>query len=117
MMKTLYCQRSPIKEAIDKSFSEMSVDEQVEIEEAMRRWRVDDTEDNHVYEYVGTRYEILVCRIPFSRRKLVAVHDKNRDRVEAVNLEAGAIKALVQPAHLLIGPLAGVVQRNHGWTG
>lgn len=120
MLKTSYCQQAPIGDAILRSFSAMSLDEQIEIEEIMQRWRDLGIENGHIYEWIGSRFEVLVRRVPFSRRRLVAVHDKNRGHVVAVNLETGALRDVVAPAYLLIGwdrEAGSRKRRNTGWTG
>ncbi len=117
MIITSYCHEPPIKEAIDDAFAAMSDDEKLEIEWAMEQWRDTGVEDSHIYQSVGTRYEILVRRVPHTQRKIVAVYDKNRSWIEAVNLEDGEVKALVRPAHLWLGPHGGPVSRNRRWTG
>ncbi len=114
---TLFCESQPIKEAIEQSFAAMRPDEQLEVLWAMQEWKVHGVENNHIYQYVGSRYEVLVRRVKGSRRRIVAVHDKNRNRIEAVNLEAGDVRSLIRPAHLKIGPHGGPTARNQGWTG
>ncbi len=117
MTITSYCQRPPIKQAVERSFADMSSDEQLAIMWAMKEWEDHGVENSHIYQFVGNRYEVLVRRVEGPRHKIVAVHDKNRDWVEVVNLEAGDVRSLIRPAHLRIGPQGGPVTRNQGWTG
>ena len=117
MTKTSYKAPEPIGSAVKRSLDHMLQHEPLQLletEALMEQWR-EEVFDIHVHSRIGSRYEVLARRIPRSRRMLVAVRDRSRDKVVAANLEAGDIRDLLAPAFAMIPADAGQRVENRRW--
>ncbi|MGI9333986.1 MAG: hypothetical protein ACR2RL_12625 [Gammaproteobacteria bacterium] len=99
------------------TWASMSIEDQVDVEDALQRWGLFGPEEVHVYARIAARHQVLARRVPYVRRFLVGVHDLNVPEIIVVSLGRGRIEAVTRDAFLYLGLGARAVQRNPEWTG
>ena len=117
MIYTSYCDVEPIKSQLDAARGTMSIEDQVDMEDALQRWGYMGPENAHIYATTTVRLDVLARKVRFVNRYLVGVHDHDKNMIIAVSMDAGSINRVVNPAFLLIGFQTPPPIRNPNWTG
>jgi hypothetical protein len=117
MIFTTYCADEPIASNLQAARNAMSIEDQVDMEDALQRWGEFGPEDAHVYARVSVTVNVLARKVPDAKRFLVGVHKIDKNIIVAVSLDKGLIKAVVRPAFLYTGISKKPPIYNPDWTG
>jgi len=115
MILTSYCNVEPIATELRNTRRSMSIQDQVDIEDALQRWGHLGPEKGHIYHTVGLRVQVLARNIVDTGRFLVGVHSLVDNEIVVVSMNTGPINSAVRPAFLYLGPVAS--SPNPNWTG
>lgn len=117
MIFTSYTAREPFASAWRKDWNALSVDDQIDIEDAVQRWQPSGPETGHVYADIDGRKCILARKVRSVRRFVIAVYDNVLKEIEVVSIAPGGIQKVVVAAFDFAGVPRHALSAKASWTG
>lgn len=117
MIFVTYCEDQPFAGQIAAARKGLSIEDLIDIEDALQRWALFGPEDAHVYAWVGRHSRVLARRVPYVKRTIVGVQELKTPEIIVVSIVSGRGTTIGQYAFLYLDPAAGSIEYNQRWTG